>query len=152
MRLRDKVAIITGGANGIGLEAAFTFSAEGAKVVIADFAAAAGEQAVEQLKERGAEAIFVQVDVSNRESVDRMVADAIAAFGRVDILINNAGITQDAMLTKMTVDQWQKVIDVNLSGVFHCTQAVVPHMVQQGKGKVINTSSISPITCSTSKG
>lgn len=142
MRLKDKVALITGGANGIGKETAFTFAREGAKVVIADFSDAAGEEVVAQLKQQGAEALFVKVDVSNRDSVDAMAEEAIAEFGRIDVLINNAGITQDAMLTKMTADQWQKVIDVNLSGVFHCTQAVVPHMVSQGRGKVINTSSV----------
>jgi 3-oxoacyl-[acyl-carrier protein] reductase len=142
MRLTGKVAIITGGANGIGRETAFTFAREGALIVLADFDTAAGEAAAEKLREKGAEALFQKVDVSNRDSVDRMVNAAKDRFGKIDILINNAGITQDAMLTKMTAEQWQKVIDVNLSGVFHCTQAVVPHMIEQGKGKIINTSSI----------
>jgi 3-oxoacyl-[acyl-carrier protein] reductase len=142
MRLTGKVAIITGGANGIGRETAFTFAREGALIVLADFDTAAGEATAEKLREKGAEVLFQKVDVSNRDSVDRMVNAAKDRFGKIDILINNAGITQDAMLTKMTAEQWQKVIDVNLSGVFHCTQAVVPHMIEQGKGKIINTSSI----------
>jgi 3-oxoacyl-[acyl-carrier protein] reductase len=142
MRLLGKVALITGAGNGIGKETAIVFAREGARLVIADFDANAGEQTVKELETVGAEALFTKVDVSSRESVDAMVEAAMERFGRIDVLINNAGITQDAMLTKMTVDQWQKVIDVNLSGVFHCTQAVVPHMVARGSGSVISTSSI----------
>jgi 3-oxoacyl-[acyl-carrier protein] reductase len=142
MRLKGKVAIVTGGANGIGRETAFIFAEEGAHIMLADFDTIAGEETAAQLREQGVEALFLKVDVSSRESVDQMVAAAREKFGKIDILINNAGITQDAMLTKMTAEQWQKVIDVNLSGVFHCTQAVVPHMIEQGKGKIINTSSI----------
>jgi 3-oxoacyl-[acyl-carrier protein] reductase len=142
MRLEGRVALITGGANGIGKETAFTFAREGAKIVVADFSDAAGQEVVAQLKEQGTEALFIKVDVSNRQSVDAMVETIMLTYGQIDVLVNNAGITQDAMLSKMTVDQWQKVIDVNLSGVFHCTQAVLPHMVAQGRGKVINTSSV----------
>jgi 3-oxoacyl-[acyl-carrier protein] reductase len=142
MRLEGRVALITGGANGIGKETAFTFAREGAKIVVADFSDAAGQEVVAQLKEQGTEALFIKVDVSNRQSVDAMVETVMLTYGQIDVLVNNAGITQDAMLSKMTVDQWQKVIDVNLSGVFHCTQAVLPHMVAQGRGKVINTSSV----------
>ncbi len=142
MRLDGKVAIITGGANGIGKETAFTFAKEGARLVLADYDTDAGEAVVSQLKEHGAEAIFVKVDVSNQDSVNEMVRFAVEHYEQVDILINNAGITRDAMLTKMTPEQWQQVIDVNLSGVFYCTQAVVPHMIQQGRGKIISTSSI----------
>ena len=145
MRLKDKVAIITGGANGIGLATAFLFAREGAKVAVADFDETAGKQALQRLSEQGAEARFVQVDVANPESVQGMVEAVIQTYGRVDILINNAGITQDAMLTKMTPEQWQRVIDVNLSGVFYCTQAVVPYMIEQGNGRIINTSSISGV-------
>lgn len=142
MRLKDKVAIITGGANGIGRETAITFAKEGARIVIADFDAISGEELVNQLHEQEAEAHFQQVDVSKQESVLEMVAGAIKAFGKIDILINNAGITRDAMLRKLTVEQWQQVIDVNLSGVFYCTQAVIPYMLEQESGKIINTSSI----------
>jgi 3-oxoacyl-[acyl-carrier protein] reductase len=142
MRLKGKVAIITGGANGIGRETAFTFVQEGASVVVADFDATTGEEVVTQLTGEGGRAVFQQVDVSDQESVKQMVNGAIEAFGRIDILINNAGITRDAMLKKLTAEQWQQVIDVNLSGVFYCTQAVLPHMTEQGSGKIINTSSI----------
>lgn len=142
LRLKDKVAIITGGANGIGRETAITFAREGAKLIIADFDTVSGEELVTQLKEQGVQAHFEQVDVSKQESVLQMVAGSINAFGKIDILINNAGITRDAMLKKLTTEQWQQVIDVNLSGVFYCTQAVLPHMLEQESGKIINTSSI----------
>jgi 3-oxoacyl-[acyl-carrier protein] reductase len=145
MRLKDKVAIITGAGNGIGRETAFTFAREGAKVVLADFDEQAGNEVLSLLREQGAEAIFVKVNVADKQSVDHMVAEALKAFDRIDILINNAGITRDGMLTKLSVEQWQQVIDVNLTGVFYCTQAVVPYMIEQGKGKIINTSSISGV-------
>ena len=143
MRLQDKVAIITGGANGIGFEAARIFAREGAKVAIADFNEEAGKKAEETLKEEGSHSLFVQVNVADRDSVERMVSTVVDHFGKIDILINNAGITRDAMLSKMDVEHFEQVIDVNLKGVFHCTQAVLPHLVKQGKGKIINTSSVS---------
>ncbi|MFF2797004.1 3-oxoacyl-ACP reductase FabG [Lysinibacillus xylanilyticus] len=142
MRLNNKVAIITGAANGIGYAAAERFIEEGAFVVIADFNEDAGVSAAEHL---GDQALFVQVDVADRESVKNLVATVIEQMGRVDILVNNAGITRDAMLTKMTEDQFQQVLDVNLTGVFHCTQEVIPHMVAAGGGKIINTSSVSGV-------
>lgn len=142
MRLQGKVAVITGGANGIGKQTALVFAREGAKVVIADYDATAGEAVALELLQQGADAMFAQVDVSNLESVEVMVKAAIDRYGTIDILVNNAGITQDAMLTKMTVAQWKRVIDVNLNGVFYCTRTVAPHMVLKGCGKIINTSSI----------
>lgn len=142
MRLKDKVAIITGGANGLGFAAAKRFIAEGAKVVIADYNQLDGEKAVTEL---GENAYFVHVNVANRTSVDEMVEKTIEKFGHVDILINNAGITQDAMLAKMTETQFDNVIDINLKGVFNCTQAVVPYLIKQGHGKIISTSSVSGI-------
>ncbi|PKR76897.1 3-oxoacyl-ACP reductase FabG [Halalkalibacillus sediminis] len=142
-RLGNKVAIITGSANGIGLEAATLFAEEGARVVLADFDAETGKNREEVLKSEGHDVLFVQVNVADRASVDAMVKEAIDAFGKIDILVNNAGITRDAMLSKMTVEQFEQVIDVNLKGVFHCTQAVLPHLIESGKGKVINTSSVS---------
>ncbi|MGE7673054.1 3-oxoacyl-ACP reductase FabG [Lysinibacillus sp. NPDC094403] len=142
MRLNNKVAIITGAANGIGYAATERFIEEGAFVVIADFNEDAGVSAAQQL---GDQALFVQVDVADRESVKNLVATVIEQTGRVDILVNNAGITRDAMLTKMTEDQFQQVLDVNLTGVFYCTQEVIPHMIAAGGGKIINTSSVSGV-------
>jgi 3-oxoacyl-[acyl-carrier protein] reductase len=142
MRLQDKVAVITGGANGIGAVAAELFARHGAQVAIVDFDEEAGEARVNELKLAGFDVAFFKVDVSDVESVKGMADAVLAKFGRVDILINNAGITKDAMLLKMDITNFKQVLDVNLTGVFNCTQAFVPTMLAQNKGKIINTSSI----------
>ncbi|GEL78115.1 3-oxoacyl-ACP reductase FabG [Tenuibacillus multivorans] len=142
-RLQDKVAIITGSANGIGFEAAQLFAKEGAKVVLADFDQKTGQNREKDLKNQGFDVRFIQVNVADRSSVDQMVEQTRNIYGGIDILVNNAGITRDAMLSKMTPEQFKQVIDVNLTGVFHCTQAVLSYLVEKGKGKVINTSSVS---------
>ncbi|MEH7444443.1 3-oxoacyl-ACP reductase FabG [Bacillus sp. JJ1122] len=145
MRLKDKVAIITGAANGIGLAAAKTFAKEGAKVALADFDEATGTQRAAELSDEGYEVAFFQVNVADRSSVDAMVQKVLGQFRKIDILVNNAGITRDGMLHKLAVEDFQKVVDVNLTGVFNCAQAVVPALVQQGSGKIINTSSVSGV-------
>jgi 3-oxoacyl-[acyl-carrier protein] reductase len=145
LRLKDKVAIITGAACGIGLAAAFTFAREGAKVAVVDFNEELGNESVRNIKLEGYDATFFQVNVTDRESVNEMVNAVLEKYGRIDILVNNAGITKDGMLSKLSIEDFQKVIDVNLTGVFHCTQAVLPTMVEQGKGKIINTSSVSGV-------
>lgn len=143
MRLKDTVSIITGGAGGIGQVAAKLFASEGSRVIIADYDVALGEQVAEEIaSQTRASCLFVQVNVADPDSVQQMVQQVMDEFGKIDVLINNAGITRDAMLKKLTVQDWQRVLDVNLSGVFYCTQAVLPHMVEQGRGSVINTSSI----------
>ena len=141
MRLENKVAIITGAGSGIGKETALLFAKEGAKVVVADMNETAGEETAAQIRENG-EGFFIKLDVSNREQAKQVVKITLEKYGRIDILINNAGIVQDAFLSKMTEEQWDKVIDVNLKGVFNCSQAVVEVMMNQGKGVIINTSSI----------
>lgn len=141
MRLENKVAVITGAGSGIGKETALLFALEGAKVVVADMNEKAGEETVAEIKKNG-EGFFVKLDVSNREQSKQMVETTLEKYGRIDILINNAGIAQDAFLSKMTEEQWDKVINVNLKGVFNCTQAVVEVMMNQGNGVIINTSSI----------
>jgi len=143
MRLQHKTAVITGGANGIGAVAATLFGKHGAQVAILDFDQKAGEAKAQELKISGVDAAFFKVDVSNNEQVKEVAAQVIEQFGKVDILINNAGITKDAMMLKLDVADFQKVLDVNLTGVFNCTQAFVPALIKQGKGKIINTSSIS---------
>jgi 3-oxoacyl-[acyl-carrier protein] reductase len=145
MRLAGKVAIITGGAGGIGFAAAETFAREGAKVAIADFDSDLGNGKANELQAKEYEAAFFQVDVSDRDSVENMVQKVLEYFGDIDILVNNAGITRDAMLSKMTFEDFQRVIDVNLSGVFHCTQAVLPTLTAKGSGRIINTSSVSGV-------
>ncbi|OAT85594.1 3-oxoacyl-ACP reductase FabG [Desulfotomaculum copahuensis] len=142
MRLKDKVAIITGGARGIGKETALVFIREGAKVVLGDFDAAAGEAAVQEIRALGGEALFFPVNVADPVQVRAMVDGTVEKSGRIDILVNNAGITRDALLTKMTPEQWEQVIAVNLTGVFNCTRAVVPVMISQGGGRIINAASV----------
>lgn len=142
MRLKDKVAVITGGARGIGKETALLFAREGARVVICDVDAQAGQAALEEIKACGVGALFYKVDVTNRSEVAAMVDGAVQKFGRIDILINNAGITQDGFLTKLTEEQWDRVVDINLKGVFNCSQAVAQVMLNQGRGKIINASSV----------
>ena len=141
MRLENKVTVITGAGSGIGKETALLFAKEGAKVVVADVNEKAGEETVVEIKKNG-EGFFVKLDVSNREQSKQMVKTALEKYGRIDILINNAGIVQDAFVSKMTEEQWDKVININLKGVFNCTQAVVEVMMNQGSGVIINTSSI----------
>lgn len=142
MRLKDKVAIITGGAHGIGKETARLFAREGAKVVLADFAAAAGEAAAHEIRAEGGEALFFPVNVTDLNQVQAMVDGTVEKFGRIDILVNNAGITRDAFLTKMSPEQWEQVIAVNLTGVFNCTRAVAPVMIGQGSGRILNAASV----------
>jgi 3-oxoacyl-[acyl-carrier protein] reductase len=141
MRLKGQTAIITGGQSGLGREAALVFAREGAKVAVCDLAAD-GDELVAALAAEGAEGFYTQADVSDFAQVERMVAAVARKLGAIDILVNNAGITRDATLLKMTVEQWNQVIGVNLTGVFHCTKAIAPYMVERGHGKIINTSSI----------
>lgn len=139
MRLKDRVTVITGGARGIGATAARLFAREGALVAVADFDALAGERLCREL---GGRATCFRVDVADRASVQAMVDDVLDMFGRIDVLVNNAGVTRDAMLSKMTSEQWETVLAVNLTGVFNCTQAVAAVMVNQRSGRIINTSSV----------
>ena len=129
MRLKDKVAIITGAANGIGFATAQRFTQEGANVMIADV----NPDAVKAAADRIPSSEAYVVNVTDRASIESAVDQIMQRHGRIDILINNAGITQDARLVKMTEAQFDTVIDVNLKGVFNCTQLVVPHMLEAGK-------------------
>lgn len=142
MRLREKVAIITGAAHGIGRETALLFAREGARVVASDIDVSAGEQTVTEIQKFGGRAIFVKADVSKRADAQQLAERTVQEFGRIDILLNNAGILRDATLLKMTEEQFDQVIAVNLKGTFNCTQAVAPVMIAQGKGKIINVSSV----------
>jgi len=145
MRLENQVAIITGGAAGIGLEASERFAEEGAKVILADYNEEAGVKEETRLREQGYDVHFIRVNVADETSVKKLVDETVNKYGKIDILINNAGITNDATLLKMDISQFQNVLDVNLKGVFLCTKAVVPLMIEQGKGKIINTSSVSGV-------
>ncbi len=140
MRLKDKVALITGGANGIGLATAKRFAKEGAKIILWDVTDK-GQLVVNDLISDGAQALFQKVSVADQEAVIEAVAVAKNHFGRIDILINNAGITKDRTLLKMSKQEWDDVISVNLTGVFNCTQAVVPIMKDQNYGRIVSASS-----------
>ncbi len=141
MKLENKVAIITGAGSGIGRETAILFAKEGAKVVVADINEIGSEETVAEIKKIG-EGFFVKLDVSNRVQSKQMVKDTLERYGRIDVLINNAGIVQDSLVTKMTEEQWDRVINVNLKGAFNCIQAVVDVMINQGSGVIINASSV----------
>jgi len=141
-RLEGKVSIITGAAQGIGLATALKFAQEGAVVIVCDLRQDAVDAAVAQCQAAGAQALGFALSVTDRGQVDAMVAEVKARHGRIDVLVNNAGITQDARLQKMSLQQFDAVIDVNLRGVFHCAQAVVDSMVSQGSGVILNASSV----------
>ncbi|MEW9123375.1 MAG: 3-oxoacyl-[acyl-carrier-protein] reductase [Thermotaleaceae bacterium] len=142
MRLKEKVAIVTGGGRGIGAATAEKFASEGAKVVVADVNSSEVEERVSAIKRNGGEAIGFVVDVTNREQVDNLMGKCLDQFGKIDILVNNAGITADAKLVNMTEEQWDKVIDVNLKGVYNCGQAAAKVMTAQGFGVILNASSV----------
>jgi 3-oxoacyl-[acyl-carrier protein] reductase len=143
VRLKGKVSIITGGAQGIGQATARKFAEEGAIVIVCDMRAEAVEAAVADLRRTpGVVADGHVVDVTKRPQIDAMVAAVKARFGRIDALVNNAGITLDARLQKMTDAQFDKVIDVNLKGTYNCAQAVLETMLAQGSGSITNASSV----------
>ncbi|MBN2569432.1 MAG: 3-oxoacyl-ACP reductase FabG [Deltaproteobacteria bacterium] len=145
MRLKDKVAIVTGSGRGIGEGIVMRFVEEGAKVVVNDVNEADANAVVEKVKAAGGQAIAVLGSVASREVVQTMVDRAIAEFGTLDIMVNNAGITRDAMLHKMTDEQWDQVIAVNLTGVFYGIQCAAIYMREKGYGKIINISSTSAL-------
>jgi 3-oxoacyl-[acyl-carrier protein] reductase len=143
MKLKNKTAIITGGSNGLGKSTALLFSKEGANVVIADMDEKSGQIVAEEINNNGGKSIYVKVNVSNPDDVNDLVLATLKEYGKIHILINNAGIVSDARLVKMDIEQWQKVIDVNLKGVFLCAQAVSKVLVDQNEGGcIINTSSV----------
>ncbi|CAB3393279.1 beta-ketoacyl-acyl carrier protein reductase [Kyrpidia spormannii] len=140
--MTDKVAVITGAANGIGRATAHLFAAHGAKVVLADVGDAEGSALESELKEGGTEVLFLHVDVRQEDQVQEMVDKTLKRFGRIDVLINNAGITRDGFLVKLPLVAWHEVLAVNLTGVMQCTKSAAPVMIQQGGGVILNASSV----------
>lgn len=140
MRLKDKVAIVTGGASGIGRATVQAFVREGARVSLWDLSDS-GAEVAQELTKAGHDVTFTKVSVADKEAVQRATDDTAKRFGRIDILINNAGITKDRTLLKMSKEEWDDVIAVNLTGVFNCTQAVVPYMKAQNYGRIVSASS-----------
>lgn len=140
MRLKDKIALITGGANGIGFATATRFAKEGAKLILWDVSDK-GNEVAERFNKEGCKAIFKKISVTDETQVQQGTAEALQDFGRIDILINNAGITKDRTLLKMNRQEWDDVIAVNLTGVFNCTQAVAPIMKENNYGRIVSASS-----------
>jgi 3-oxoacyl-[acyl-carrier protein] reductase len=142
MKLKGKVAAITGGARGIGHSTAVKFAAEGAKVAVCDINPELMKATLETIRSAGGEADGYQVDVTNKEQIAAMVKGVMAKWGRIDCVVNNAGIVMDAQLKNMTDMQFDTVIDINLKGVYNCTRAVVDIMIAQQSGVILTTSSI----------
>jgi len=142
MEFKDQVVLITGGGNGIGKGTALKFGRSGATVIIFDLDMVNAEMVTKEIQSFGGHAECYKVNTSDLEEVTTAVSKINGKYGRVDVLINNAGITRDASLKKMTQEQWQSVIDVNLTGVFNCTKAVYPVMSIRGKGRIINAASV----------
>ena len=141
-RLSGKVAIITGSGRGIGKATAVKFGHEGAKVVSCDINADLAQETAQEVAAAGGEAVAFQIDVRDKASLTRMVEAVVARYGRIDCLVNNAGIVQDATIKNMTDEQFDSVIDINLKGVFNCTKAVLDTMLKQNSGVILNSSSI----------
>jgi 3-oxoacyl-[acyl-carrier protein] reductase len=140
MRLKDKVAIVTGGGRGIGSAYCRGFAKEGAKVVVVDVNIDGASALAEELKQDGFDALALKVDVSSESDTQNMAQKTLSEFGSIDILVNNAAIFPLSKFVDVTYAQWKKVMSVNLDGVFLCTKAVVPHMIEKNKGKIINIS------------
>ncbi|MBD1939797.1 3-oxoacyl-[acyl-carrier-protein] reductase [Microcoleus sp. FACHB-68] len=142
-RLRDQVAIVTGASRGIGRAIALALAAEGAKIAV-NYASssAAAEEIVGAIEAAGGSAMALQADVSKTDGVEALINGTLEKWGRVDILVNNAGITRDTLLLRMKLEDWQAVIDLNLTGVFLCTRAVSKIMLKQRAGRIINIASV----------
>jgi NAD(P)-dependent dehydrogenase (short-subunit alcohol dehydrogenase family) len=145
--LGGKIALITGAGSGIGRATALIFAREGAKIALADIAAEGGEETLRMVKQAGAEAIFVRTDVSKLAEVEALIAKVISNWGRIDCAFNNAGIDgKMAKTAECTEETWNRTIAVNLTGVFFCMKAEIPHMLRQGGGAIVNTASAAGLT------
>lgn len=140
MRLKDKIAVVTGGSRGIGQAVSELFAKEGATVIIADLLPQ-GQQVAERINKSGGKAEFHSVSVTDKTAIESLFLKITDKYGKIDILINNAGITRDRTLEKMSEDEWDAVIDVNLKGVFLCTQAVAPYMKANKYGRIVSAAS-----------
>jgi len=140
--LEGKVAIVTGGSAGIGKATVLKFVDEGAKVAVWDINEERGLELETTLNKEGNNITFYKVNTADESQINEAATKVINDFGKIDILVNNAGITKDSSLLKMTTEQWNQVIDINLTGVFLCTKAVAPHMVANGYGRIMNASSV----------
>jgi 3-oxoacyl-[acyl-carrier protein] reductase len=141
MKLKNKVAIVTGAGQGIGKEIALSLAREGAKVVVSDITDKIYD-VVKEIEGLGSQALAIKTDVSNSKQTEELTKNTIDKFGRIDILVNNAGIYPFKSFLEMKEEDWDKVLNINLKGVFNCTKAVTPMMVKQKYGKIVNIASI----------
>ncbi|PIU83761.1 MAG: 3-oxoacyl-ACP reductase [Elusimicrobia bacterium CG06_land_8_20_14_3_00_38_11] len=142
-KLKDKVAIITGGAQGIGRAIAEKLADEGAKIVIADVMEEAAKKTADEISNnKNVAALSLKVDVSSSQETEQMIKKTVEKFGKIDIIINNAGITRDNLLIRMSDDEWDKVLAINLKGVFNCSKAAAKIMMKQRAGKIVNIASV----------
>jgi 3-oxoacyl-[acyl-carrier protein] reductase len=142
MRLKEKKAIVTGAGQGIGRSIALKMAREGADVVIAEMNPDTGTQTTREIVDLGRKALFINVDVANQQQVQGMVEQVLNTWGKIDILVNNAGFDRPATLLKVKGEDWDAVLGVHLKGTMNCIQAVAPHMMENRRGKIINTSSV----------
>jgi NAD(P)-dependent dehydrogenase (short-subunit alcohol dehydrogenase family) len=142
MRLEGKVAIVTGAAKGIGWGIATVFSKEGAKVAVVDWDEPAGARTADEIRKAGGDAIFIKCDVSNEDQVRAMIQKVVAQYGRIDVLVNNAGVGVYKSILDASSEDWDRCLGINLKGVFLCSKYALPHMQQVGKGAIVNISSV----------
>ena len=143
--LQDKVALITGASSGIGRASALVFAREGAKVVGADVAVEGGQETVQMVREAGGNAIFIQADVSNAAEVEALINEAFETYGRLNCAFNNAGIGHTGTITECTEDEWDRVMNINLKGVWLCMKYEIMHLAMHGGGAIVNASSVAGI-------
>ena len=142
MELKGKIALVTGAAQGIGRAIALLLAQKGADIVISDINLEKAEEMAKEIEALGRKAMAIKVDVANTNDVERMVEAILERFGQIDILVNNAGIARDKLILRMTEEDWDSVLNVNLKGTFNCTKAVIKHMSKQRKGKIVNIASV----------
>jgi len=141
MRLKDKVAIITGAGAGIGQATALLFAREGAKVVVADLDPQAGKETLSQIKKEGGQGTFLQINVAKGNDVKKMVQETLKQYGKIDVLVNNAGIYTKGDVLTTPEEDWDRILDVNLRGVYLCCQYTIPEMIKKGGGAIVNVAS-----------
>lgn len=142
MELSGKVALVTGAAQGIGKAIALLLAEKGADVVVSDINLEKAQETAKEIEEKGRRSIALKVNVADPDEVEQMVETIIERFSRIDILVNNAGITRDRLLLRMSHEDWDAVLDVNLKGVFNCTKSVIKYMSKQRSGKIVNIASV----------
>ena len=142
MKLKGRVALITGAAQGIGKSIALLLAQNGADIVVSDINLERAEETAKEIESIGSQAMAIKVDVANLKNVEQMVEAILEKFGKIDILVNNAGITRDKLILRMTEEDWDAVLNVNLKGTFNCTKVVVRHMAKQRSGKIVSIASV----------